>query len=119
MLLLNLAHTYIVSKRHSAFTFQYASIKPAVISDICSFLPSFTFQYASIKPKAVNYDSQPHSSFTFQYASIKPLPRNCTVFAITYLHFNMLLLNLTAEAPHGDRAVYLHFNMLLLNLKEV
>ena len=54
---------------------------------------AFTFQYASIKPPQQSPDNVLYVVFTFQYASIKPVVRESLNHALPNLHFNMLLLN--------------------------
>ena len=54
---------------------------------------SFTFQYASIKPAVAGVALYMYKTFTFQYASIKPVRNKIGGMGKFHLHFNMLLLN--------------------------
>ena len=72
MLLLNLFNPDTLGFTTISFTFQYASIKPALPSSNILTKPTFTFQYASIKPYPAWFDKESSDEFTFQYASIKP-----------------------------------------------
>ena len=72
MLLLNRSQPQLDSEFRYQFTFQYASIKPCIVSGSFAHAFAFTFQYASIKPCETDSDGTPKIKFTFQYASIKP-----------------------------------------------
>ena len=51
MLLLNHTATGVTKIDYTAFTFQYASIKPNDMFKVTFVVIAFTFQYASIKPE--------------------------------------------------------------------